>query len=152
MLRRNFGAVHAVLAAKCSTAQYARAVFLEDVAVNSVLAGCAPLALSSWRGRTGLSRLPPLGEIPGGGTWAARRVEINPVALGLYARSVHAATDAYLRSLAAAPDRLAFRVLTAVLQSEVRVSGGKTASAQWRERASPPRAFDPSARDVRRTV
>src|SRR5215510_6354806 len=65
LLRREFGAVHALLdpwtpAAPRSLTSYGELVVLEDVTVQPFLAGCAPLALSTWRGRTGLRPLPTL--------------------------------------------------------------------------------------------
>jgi hypothetical protein len=116
VLRAQFGAVHGSLDAESSTADYARSVFLEDVTVNSVLAGHAPLALSCWRGRTGLSRLPPLWACSATRRWA-RCVEIDRTKLRHYARAVHAATDAYLSTFAPALDRLTMGVLTALLVS-----------------------------------
>jgi hypothetical protein len=96
--------------------QYAESVVVEDVAINAVLAGCAPLALSTWRGRTGLSRLPPLGRYRIEHAWADN-VDINIVKLRTYAQAVYAATDCYLSEFAAANDRLALCVLTALLLS-----------------------------------
>jgi hypothetical protein len=116
VLRAQFGVVHGSLDAESSGADYAHSVFLEDVTVNSVVAGHAPLALSSWRGRTGLSRLPPLWACSATRRWA-RCVEIDRTELRLYARAVHAATDAYLGTFAPAPDRLTMCVLTALLLS-----------------------------------
>jgi hypothetical protein len=70
LLRWQFGAVHALLdawslAAPGSITRYVELVVLEDVTVQAVLAGCAPLALSTWRGRTGLLPLPPLYSVSG---------------------------------------------------------------------------------------
>jgi hypothetical protein len=53
-------------------AWYAEVVLCEDVSVNGVLAAGQPLALSSWRGRTGLSELPPLGGQAGWRAWGSR--------------------------------------------------------------------------------
>ena len=121
VLRWQFDVVHRLLDGQSGPVNYARNVVLEDLTVNSVLAGCAPLALSTWRGRTGLSRLPPIGECLGA-RWPSwvRSVEINLAELRLYAHAVHVATDAYLTSAAVAPDRLAVCVLSALLLSQVR--------------------------------
>jgi hypothetical protein len=85
-------------AATPAGACYARAVLVEDLSVNGVLAARAPLALSTWAGRTGLSELPRLGGPTDWPAWA-RRVRLDPTALRPYARAVHAATDAYVAGL-----------------------------------------------------
>jgi len=79
-------------------AGYAQVVVCEDLSVNGVLAARAPLALSSWAGRTGLSELPPLARSADWHRWA-QRVRIDLGALRPYARAVYAATDAYLANL-----------------------------------------------------
>jgi hypothetical protein len=79
---------------------YAQIVLCEDLSVNGVLAAGTPLALSTWRGRTGLSDLPPLAAPTEWRAWA-RRVRLDLPALRRYARAVYAATDRYL---AAVPD------------------------------------------------
>jgi hypothetical protein len=53
-------------AATPAGACYARAVLVEDLSVNGVPAARAPLALSTWAGRTGLSQVPRLGGRPTG--------------------------------------------------------------------------------------
>lgn len=104
---------------------YAEALLCEDPSVNGVLAGDAPLALSTWAGRTGLSELPPGpgadDSRPGGDRqpWV-RRVRVDHWQLRSYARAVHASTDAYSARLPGAAfdpacrDSPAF-VLTALL-------------------------------------
>src|SRR5262245_5931682 len=67
-------------------ADYARVVVCEDLTVNGVLAVAAPLALSAWIGRTGLSELPPLGRPADGCAWS-RRVRLDLAAFRPYARS-----------------------------------------------------------------
>lgn len=107
LLRWQFGRAHALLdttfaeagAAGSAGACYARAALSEDVGVNGVLAGTAPLALTVWAGRTGVSGValfPPRADWPG---WA-RRARIEVPALRRYALAVHAATDRYLATLA----------------------------------------------------
>jgi hypothetical protein len=100
------------------TPSAALAVVCEDIIVNGVLAGRAPLALSTWRRRTGLSELPPLCGEASRKAWA-RRVGIDAAALHAYAHAVHVSTDAYLAGAVA--DETANRLLTAVLQRQVRV-------------------------------
>ena len=79
-------------------ARYSQIVLCEDLSVNGVLAAGAPLALSTWAGRTGLSELPPLARQTDWRAWA-RRVRLNLAELRPYARAVYAATDAYLAAL-----------------------------------------------------
>jgi len=77
---------------------YAQSVLCEDLSINGVLAAGAPLALSSWIGRTGLSELPPLAGTTDWRGWA-RRVRLDLGELRPYARAVYTATDAYLAAL-----------------------------------------------------
>ncbi len=77
---------------------YAQTVWCEDLSVNGVLAERAPLALSTWAGRTGLSELPPRPGLPGWRTWA-RRVRLDHDRLRCYATAVYASTDAYIAVL-----------------------------------------------------
>jgi len=121
LLRWQFGTVHALLdawsvAAPGSLTQYAELVVLEDVTVQSVLAGCAPLALSMWRGRTGLLPLPPLIRCRAEPSWA-NNVLIDQAKLQNYAQAVYAATDAFLTGSSRRQDRLTVCVLTALLLS-----------------------------------
>jgi hypothetical protein len=58
--------------------------------VHGVLAGCTPLALSTWHGRTGLSVLPPLSLGWSEQTWADR-VLVDLTELRIYARGVYSA-------------------------------------------------------------
>ena len=122
LLRWQFRVVHGLLdnwsegSTAVAAARYAQGVVVEDMTVNIVVAGSRPLALSTWRGRTGLSRLPPLGQCRSGRTWADK-VDINVAELRTYAQAVYAATDCYLSGLALAPDRLTLCVLTALLLS-----------------------------------
>jgi hypothetical protein len=77
---------------------YAWAVVGEDLSI-SVLAARAPLALSTWRARTGLSELPPLAALADWRGWA-RRVRVDLGQLRRYSSAVYAATDTYLAGLA----------------------------------------------------
>jgi hypothetical protein len=122
LLRWQFRVVHGLLdnwsegSTAVAAARYAEGVVVEDMTVNMVVAGSRPLALSTWRGRTGLSRLPPLGRCRSERTWADN-VDINVAELRSYAQAVYAATDSYLSGFAPAPDRLTLCVLTALLLS-----------------------------------
>jgi hypothetical protein len=75
-------------------AQYAHILMTEDFLIGGAVRGGAPLAMSTWQGRTGISELPPAGE------WAewARRVEVDLPAARQYAQAVYEATEAYLAS------------------------------------------------------
>jgi len=73
----------------------ARLVLCEDLAINGFLAARTPLALSTWRGRTGLSELPRLAAPIDWCPWAGR-VQFEPAHFQSYAQAVYAATDAYL--------------------------------------------------------
>src|SRR5690348_5431656 len=99
-LRWQLRNVHALvdprpLAARGPLTRYGEAVVLEDVTVQTVLVGCVPLALSTWRGRTGLTPLPPLGRCWTERNWA-NTVVIDAAELHKYARAVYAATDVLL--------------------------------------------------------
>ena len=84
-------------------ANYAHVVIGEDGAIQGMLKGGAPLFVSTWAGRTGVSELPPMvnPEAPGFPDWGkwARKVKIDLVALRKYAEAVYAATVEYLSSL-----------------------------------------------------
>jgi hypothetical protein len=100
-LRRQFRLIHGLLDASIdelggpTAACYAQSVLCEDLTVNGVLAARAPLALSTWRGRTGLSELPALATPIDWAAWAVR-VRLDLADFRSYARAVYAATDAYL--------------------------------------------------------
>jgi hypothetical protein len=102
LLRRQFQLVHGQLEASMtgrttatSAACVARIVLCEDLTINGILAAGAPLALSTWRGRTGLSELPPPAVPIDWRAWA-ERVRLDQAEFREYARAVYAATDAYL--------------------------------------------------------
>ena len=80
-------------------ANIAHVVFSEDMVINGLLQGGAPLAASSWAGKTGVSEPPPDGAASAvWGEWA-HKVKVDLPALRQYAQAVHAATDKYLASL-----------------------------------------------------
>jgi len=116
LLRLQFGAVHRLLDSSSMAARYAQAVVIEDITISSLLADRKPLALSTWRGRTGLSRLPPLSRRHPDLAWSDR-VAIDVAELRMYAQAVHAATDAYLTEFSPAHKRLTLSVLSALLQT-----------------------------------
>jgi hypothetical protein len=72
-------------------ATYVHAIASEDLAINMVLKGGAPLYASEWAEKTGISEVQPLTTAE----WA-RRVRIDLPATRRYALAVRAATDAYL--------------------------------------------------------
>src|SRR5215813_3135254 len=78
-------------------ATYAHVVCSEDMIVQGMFRQVAPLAATTWSGRTGLSEPMPM---PGPG-WAdyapwTRRVKIDLEQLRLYARAVADQTDSWL--------------------------------------------------------
>jgi hypothetical protein len=75
-------------------ATYVHAVASEDLAINMVLKGGAPLYASEWADKTGISEVQPLTTAE----WA-RRVRIDLPTTRGYAQAIHAATDAYLADL-----------------------------------------------------
>ena len=79
-------------------ASFAQVVVCEDLTVNGILAARAPLVLSTWAGRTGLSELPPLDRTGDWRPWA-HRVRVDLARLRPYADAVYASTDAYLANL-----------------------------------------------------
>jgi hypothetical protein len=123
-LRSRFGKVHAALAARSDRAiaavcaPYGLLLVCEDVIVNGVLQAGQPLALSAWRGRTGMSELPPIVCRGDRGAWSAR-VRVDVADLRIYARAVYAATDAYFaRQTRGLPTPLSARVLAALLSNQ----------------------------------
>ncbi|MBI4497923.1 MAG: DinB family protein [Chloroflexi bacterium] len=78
------------------SALYAHTVMGEDMLVNGMLRGAAPLAMGEWAGKAGVS-VPP----PQEGDWSAwaRSVRVDLDALRAYAQAVYTATDAYLSTL-----------------------------------------------------
>jgi hypothetical protein len=84
-------------------ANYAHVVLGQDGLVNARLKGGAPLAATSWAGKTGVSEMPPGPDPakPGFPDWSkwARQVRVDLAATRQYAQAVYAATDAYLASL-----------------------------------------------------
>lgn len=76
-------------------ATFVHAIASEDLAINMVLKGGAPLYAGLGEDETGVSEIQPLSTFE----WA-RRVRVNMPVLHQYARSVHAATEAYLAIVA----------------------------------------------------
>jgi hypothetical protein len=82
-------------------ATYAHVVWSEDMVVQGMFKGGAPLFASTWASRTGLSEPMPM---PGPETWPdygpwTRRVKIDLAALREYATAVAAETDSFIASL-----------------------------------------------------
>lgn len=78
---------------------YVHVVLAEDFLVNALFKGGAPLAASTWLGKTGISEMPPL---PGeGGSWFAwgRRVRVDLPAARRYAEAVYESSDKLFESL-----------------------------------------------------
>jgi hypothetical protein len=75
-------------------ATYVHAIASEDLAINMVLQGGAPLYATEWAEKTGISEVQPLTTFE----WA-RRVQVDLPTTRHYAQAVHAATDAYLATL-----------------------------------------------------
>ena len=82
-------------------ASYAHAVMAEDMIINGMLRGGAPLLGGEWAGRAGLSEPSPRFFGPEWAGYAAwtRRVQVDLPALRAYAQAVYAASDAYLAGL-----------------------------------------------------
>jgi hypothetical protein len=82
---------------------YAHIIVVEDLVINALLRGGAPLFASTWAGKTGMSTLPPLPtpETPGLPSWQewSTHVHIDLNALRSYAQATCAASDEYLASL-----------------------------------------------------
>jgi hypothetical protein len=81
-------------------ATYAHAITVEDMVVNGMLKGTAPLGSSTWSGKTGLDHPMPA---PGPDfqhypAWT-RSVKVQLPALRQYAQAVYASTEQYLASL-----------------------------------------------------
>jgi hypothetical protein len=78
-------------------ASYAHAVMSEDFIVNGMLKGAAPLVVSTWAGKVGISEPPPPPTDPWN-KWG-RQVRVDLPALREYAQAVYKASDEYLASL-----------------------------------------------------
>ena len=82
---------------------YAHILVIEDLVINALLKGGTPLFNSSWSGKTGMSRLPPLPtpQTPGLPSWQdwSTQVHIDLNALGSYAQAVSTSSEQYLASL-----------------------------------------------------
>jgi hypothetical protein len=82
---------------------YAHLLVYEDLVINSILKGEAPMYASSWSGKTGLSTLPSIAtpENPGLTSWQewSTQVDFDLDTLQSYARATFAATEEYYASL-----------------------------------------------------
>jgi len=76
-------------------AHYAHIVNSEDMLINAVAKGGAPMSATSWEGKTGLSEPIPRGAFD---EWS-RTVTIDMPALRAYGQAVQANTEAYIASL-----------------------------------------------------
>lgn len=76
--------------------RYAHLVVSEDMMINSLLKGGAPLLATSWAGKTGLED--PQAAFSTTIEWA-QTVKVDLDALSKYAQAVFAATDEYLGTL-----------------------------------------------------
>jgi hypothetical protein len=76
-------------------AQYAHIVLGEDFLINHMVKGDAPMASTSWAGKTGLSEPMPQGP------WSdwGKSVKIDMPALRAYGQAVFANTESYIASL-----------------------------------------------------
>jgi hypothetical protein len=86
-------------------ASYAHTITSEDMIINGMLKGAAPMFATTWAGKTGSNEPMPL---PGPdwekyGTWA-RSVQVDLAATREYAQAVYANSDEYLATLT--PDAL----------------------------------------------
>jgi hypothetical protein len=79
-------------------ATYAHTVLGEDSLLHGVVLGDAPLAATTWAGKTGLSELPPQRGTGDYSAWT-RSVRIDLPALREFAKAVYAQTDEYFASL-----------------------------------------------------
>ena len=78
-------------------ANYAHLILSEDSVINGLLKGSAPLAMSTWASKLGLSAPPPPPTEPWD-KWG-RQVRVDLAALREYAQAVYKASDEYLASL-----------------------------------------------------
>lgn len=81
-------------------AQYAHVVISIDATLHALVKGGAPLAATSWAGKTGFSSIPQFGPGESWERWAQGPFDLT--ALRAYAHAVYAATDEYLDDLSAA--------------------------------------------------
>jgi hypothetical protein len=77
--------------------RYAHTIVSEDMMVNGLLKGEAPLLATAWAGKTGISG-DPQAAFQSTQEWA-RSVQVDLPAAREYAAAVYAATDDYLGSL-----------------------------------------------------
>lgn len=82
-------------------ASYAHVIASEDMIMNGMLRGAAPLFASTWAGKTGLSELMPTPGPDWNTTYGAwtRSVRVDLPAAREYAQAVYSSSDDYLASL-----------------------------------------------------
>ncbi len=78
-------------------AMYAHAVFAEDVMIQGMARGAAPLCAGEWGAKAGVSSPPPME----GGDWGnwGREAKVDLDKLRAFAQAVYANTDAYFATL-----------------------------------------------------
>ncbi|MDP7201869.1 MAG: DinB family protein [Dehalococcoidia bacterium] len=79
-------------------ATYAHALLSQDIIGNVVINSGAPLAATTWAGKTGLSEPPPTEDVAAWGQWA-RNVKVDLDALRAYGQAVQTAADGVIMSL-----------------------------------------------------
>jgi hypothetical protein len=78
--------------------QYAHVVVAQDMALHGLLLGAAPLAATTWAGKTGFSEAPPMGPGSPLDEWS-RRVTLDFAALRDYAAAVYDACDRHFAAM-----------------------------------------------------
>lgn len=79
-------------------ATYAHALMTQDFVANMAIQGGAPLAMTTWANKVGISEPPPSEEITAWAQWA-RLVQVDLEALKAYGQAVTASVDQMLTSL-----------------------------------------------------
>ena len=79
-------------------ANYAHVLGAEDMAIQGLLLGKAPLAASAWSGKVGASEPPPLGPGVDVKGWS-QRTKLDLVGMRRYGQAVYGATDQFLGSI-----------------------------------------------------
>jgi hypothetical protein len=77
---------------------YAHVLGAEDMAIQGLLLGKAPMAASTWAGKVGASEPPPLGPGVDVKGWS-QRAKLDLAGMRRYGQAVYAATDEYLGSI-----------------------------------------------------
>jgi len=79
-------------------AQYAHIVATQDLALHGMLLGAAPLLATTWAGRTGFDKPPPMGPGSSLDEWG-HRIKSDIEAMREYAIAVYAACDQHFASM-----------------------------------------------------